>query len=84
MRMAKASSATELRIFGDLILMVQQAMNHCNAVSNNMTTYQNMYYYLEGIFNGCKVSHISKTSNKEADNLANIGSQCLLIPPGVF
>jgi hypothetical protein len=23
-------------------------------------------------------------SNKEADNLANIGSQCLPIPPGVF
>jgi hypothetical protein len=23
-------------------------------------------------------------SNEEADNLANIGSQCLTIPPGVF
>jgi hypothetical protein len=43
-----------------------------------------LYYYLEGTFNGCKVSHISRASNEEADNLANIGSQCLSIPPGVF
>jgi hypothetical protein len=43
-----------------------------------------MYYYLEGTFNGCKVSHISRTSNEEADNLANIVSQCPPVPPGVF
>jgi hypothetical protein len=49
-----------------------------------MIAYRNLYYYLEGTFDGCKVSHVSRASNKEADNLANIGSQCLLIPPGVF
>jgi hypothetical protein len=49
-----------------------------------MTAYQNLYYYQEGTFNGCKVSHISRASNEEADNLANIGSQCLPVPPGVF
>jgi hypothetical protein len=49
-----------------------------------MAAYQNLYYYLEGTFDGCEVSHISRASNKEADNLANIGSQCLLVPPGVF
>jgi hypothetical protein len=49
-----------------------------------MTAYRNLYYYLEGTFDGCKVSHISMASNMEADNLANIGSQCLPIPPGVF
>jgi hypothetical protein len=27
---------------------------------------------------------VSRASNEEADNLANIGSQCLPIPPGVF
>jgi hypothetical protein len=30
------------------------------------------------------VTHIGRESNKEADNLANIGSKCLPIPPGVF
>jgi hypothetical protein len=49
-----------------------------------MTAYRNLYYYLEGTFDGCEVSHFSRASNEEADNLANIGSQCLPIPPGVF
>jgi hypothetical protein len=49
-----------------------------------MTSYRNLYYYLEGTFDGCKVSHISRASNKKADNLANIGSQCLPLPQGVF
>jgi hypothetical protein len=59
-------------------------MNSCDAVSNNMIAYQNLYYYLKGTFDGCEVSHISRASNEEADNLANIGSQCLPVPPGVF
>jgi hypothetical protein len=49
-----------------------------------MTAYKNLYYYLEGTFDGCEVSHVSRASNEEADNLANIGSQCLPIPPGDF
>jgi hypothetical protein len=49
-----------------------------------MTTYKNLYYYLEGTFDGCKVLHVSRASNEEADNLANIGSQCLPVPQGVF
>jgi hypothetical protein len=48
-----------------------------------MTAYKNVYYYLEGTFNGCEVSHVSRASNEEANNLANIGSQCLPIPPGL-
>jgi hypothetical protein len=30
------------------------------------------------------VTHIGRDRNEEADNLANIGSKCLPIPPGVF
>jgi hypothetical protein len=59
-------------------------MNKCDAINDNMTAYRNLYYYLEGTFDGCKVSHASRASNEEADNLANIGSQCLPIPQGVF
>jgi hypothetical protein len=83
-KMAKACGATQLKIFGDSNLVVQQVMNRCDAISDNMTTYKNLYYYLEGTFDGCEVSHVSRASNKEADNLANIGSQCLPIPQGVF
>jgi hypothetical protein len=46
-----------------------------------MMAYRNLYYYLEGMFDGCEVSYVSRSSNEEADNLANIGSQCLPIPP---
>jgi ribonuclease HI len=84
MKMAKAFGATRLKIFGDSSLVVHQVMNRCDAVSDNMTSYRNLYYYLKGTFDGCKVSHISRANNEEADNLANIGSQCLPIPPGVF
>jgi hypothetical protein len=68
----------------DSNLVVQQVMNHCDDVSDNRAAYQNLYYYLEGTFDGCKVSHVSRASNEEDDNLANIGSQCLPVPPGVF
>jgi ribonuclease HI len=84
MKMAKACGATRLKIFGDSNVVVQQVMNRCDAISDNMTAYRNLYYYLEGTFDGWEVSHISRASNEEADNLANIGSQCLPIPPGVF
>jgi hypothetical protein len=84
MKMAKACGATRLKIFGDSNLVVQQVMNKCDAISDNMTTYRNLYYYLKGTFDGCEVSHVSRASNEEADNLANIGSQCLPVPQGVF
>jgi ribonuclease HI len=83
-KMAKACGATQLKIFGDSNLVVQQVMNHCDAINDNMTAYQNLYYYLEGTFDGCEVSHVSRASNEEVDNLANIGSQCLPVPLGVF
>jgi ribonuclease HI len=84
MRMAEACDATRLKIFGDSNLVVHQVMNRCDPVSDNMTAYKNLYYYLEGTFDGCEVSHVSRASNKEANTLANIGSQCLPIPSGVF
>jgi ribonuclease HI len=84
MKMAKACGATRLKLFGDSNLVVQQVMNRCDTISDNMTAYRNLYYYLEGTFDGCEVLDISRASNEEADNLANIGSQCLPVPPGVF
>jgi hypothetical protein len=59
-------------------------MNKCDAISDNMIAYRNLYYYLEGTFDGCEVLHVSRASNKEANNFATIGSQCLPVPQGVF
>jgi ribonuclease HI len=74
MNMAKSCGATRLKIFRDSNLVVQQVMTHCDVISDHMTAYCNLYYYLEGTFNGCNVSHISRASNKDSNNLANIGS----------
>ncbi|KAK1627935.1 hypothetical protein QYE76_002250 [Lolium multiflorum] len=49
-----------------------------------MVAYKEVYNELEKLFDGCEVNHISRLSNDEADILANIGSQCLAISPGVF
>jgi hypothetical protein len=59
-------------------------MKECDATCANMIAYRTMYDKLKGYFEGCEVTHIGRESNKEANNLANIGSKCLPIPPGVF
>jgi hypothetical protein len=84
MRMAKACEATRIKIHGDSNLIAQQVMKECNATCANMIAYRAMYDKLEGNFEGCKVMHIGRESNEEVDNLANIGSRCLPIPPEVF
>jgi hypothetical protein len=59
-------------------------VKECDATYANMIVYRAMYDKLKGDFEGYEVTHIDRESNKEADNLANIGSKCLPIPPGVF
>ena len=73
-RMAKACGATRLKIFVESNLAVRQVMNQCDAVSDNMIAYRDMYNNLEGSFDGWEASHISRSSNEEADMLAHIGS----------
>ncbi|KAK1614180.1 hypothetical protein QYE76_019697 [Lolium multiflorum] len=84
MKMAKACGATRLEIYGDSNLVVQQSMNLCDAVSDNMIAYRQLYQNMEAKFEGCELKHIGRASNEEADTLANIGSMCSPIPDGVF
>jgi hypothetical protein len=84
MTMAKACGATRIKIHGDSNLIAQQVMKECDATCTNMIAYRAMYDKLEGSFEGCGVTHIGRDNNEEADKLANIGSKCLPIPPGVF
>jgi hypothetical protein len=84
MRMAKAYGATRIKIHGDSNLIAQQVMKDCDATCANMITYHAMYDKLEGNFECCEVTHIGGESNKEADSLANIGSNVYLFPPWVF
>jgi ribonuclease HI len=84
MRMAKACGTTRLEIYGDSNLIVQQSMNMCDAVSDNMIAYREMSRLMEGKFEGYELKHIGRASNEEADTLANIGSACSAMPDGVF
>jgi hypothetical protein len=59
-------------------------MKQCDAVADTMSAYRDLYNKLEGEFDGCELTHIASSSNKEADALANIGSTHAPIPPGVF
>ncbi|KAK1650190.1 hypothetical protein QYE76_067995 [Lolium multiflorum] len=67
-----------------LLLYIAATPQVCDAVNDSMMAYKEVYNELEKLFDGCEVNHISRLSNDEADVLANIGSQCLAIPPGVF
>ena len=59
-------------------------MNECDAHAKNMIAYRALYNALEGEFDGCELRHVGRESNEEADRLANIGSTCAKVPPGVF
>jgi ribonuclease HI len=84
MHMEKACGATRLEIYGDSNLVVQQSINLCDVVSDNMVAYREMYRLMEGKFERCELKHIGRASNEEADTLANIGSTSSAIPDGVF
>jgi ribonuclease HI len=84
MRMAKSCGATCLDIYGDSNLVVQQSMNLCHAVNDNIIAYREMYQSIEGKFEGCELKHIGRAKNEEAYIFANIGSTCSAIPNGVF
>ena len=81
MKMAKECGADRLMIYGDSNLVVQQTMKECDATTENMIAYRNLYNIMEGSFDGCELRHIGRASNEEADTLANIGSLKLNVPP---
>src|ERR1041385_8552776 len=59
-------------------------MRNCNAIADNMAAYQKLYNELEGNFDCCELNYITRDNNTEADELANIGSTRVPVPPGVF
>ncbi|KAK1643114.1 hypothetical protein QYE76_060919 [Lolium multiflorum] len=53
---------------------IKVSMNLCDAVSDNMIAYRQLYQNMEAKFEGCELKHIGRASNEEADTLANISS----------
>ena len=48
MKMAKECGADRLMIYGDSNLVVQQTMKECDAATDNMIAYRNLYNIMEG------------------------------------
>ena len=84
MKMAKECGADRLMIYGDSNVVVQQTMKECDAATDNMIAYRNLYNIMEGNFDGCELRHVGCVSNEEADTLANIGSMKTKVPPGLL
>ena len=59
-------------------------MEDCEAVTDNMLAYQKQYNIIEGDFDGCKLNHVARVNNTEADELANIESTRGPVPTGIF
>jgi hypothetical protein len=56
-------------------------MNLCDAISDNMIAYRQMYQSMEAKFEGCELKHIGRASNEEAGAFWQIsGSTCSKIP----
>src|SRR3954452_20992243 len=58
--MARACGATRLEIYEDSNLVVQQTMNLCDAINDNIVAYREMYNILEASFevrspSGCRI-----------------------------
>jgi ribonuclease HI len=64
MCMAKACGTTRLDFYGDSNLVVQQSMNLCDSISDNMIAYRQMYQSMEAKFKGCELKHIGRASNE--------------------
>ena len=55
MRMAKACGAKRLIIYDDSKMVVNQTMHECDALSDNMISYRDLYDTLEGDFDDCEL-----------------------------
>ena len=47
-------------IYGDSNLVVQQTMKECDAATDNMIAYRNLYNIMEGNFDGCELRHVDR------------------------
>src|SRR6266508_666489 len=71
-------------IHGDSELVVNQVQKEYSCTSAKMLAYYQEVRKLEGTFDGLELTHVLRNDNKEADELAKMGSRRTPIPTGVF
>jgi ribonuclease HI len=73
-----------LDVRGDSQLVIDQVMKNASCQDDKMEAYCNAVRALEDKFYGIELNHVPLRYNKEADELAKIGSGRITVPPNVF
>jgi hypothetical protein len=84
LRIAIETGIKHLDARGNSLLVIDQVMKNANCHDDEMEAYCNAVRALEDKFYGIELNHIPRRYNEEADELANIASGRITIPPNVF
>jgi hypothetical protein len=69
---------------GDSQLVIDQVMKNASCHDDKMEVYYKVVRALEDKFYGIELNHVPRRYNEEADELANIASGRIIVPPNVF
>src|SRR5438034_6281175 len=84
LRIAISLRIRRLAVCGDSELVVNQVQKEYSCTSTKMLAYCQEVRKLEGTFDGLELTHVLRNDNKEADELAKMGSKRTPVPAGVF
>jgi ribonuclease HI len=84
LRNAIETGIKRLDVRGDSQLVIEQVMKNTSCHVEKMEAYCNIMRALEDKFYGIELNHVPRKYNEEADELANITSGWIIVPPNVF
>jgi ribonuclease HI len=84
MRLAKALGADEIIIRGNSSIIAQNEKGAGRDKAGSLAAYQDHYDTLQKRFRSCQLQYVTRTRNKQASKLADIGSAKAQIPPDAF
>jgi ribonuclease HI len=84
LRIAIETGIKRLDVRGDSQLVIDQVMKNASCHDDKMEAYCNTVRALEDKFYSVKLNHVPRRYNEEADELANIASGRITVPPNFF
>jgi hypothetical protein len=84
LRIAIETGIKHLDVRGDSQLVIDQVMKNASCHDEKMEAYCNAIHALEDKFYGIELNHVPRKCNEEADELTNIASGRITVPPNVF
>ena len=84
MRLGRASGAQNIIIRGNSCTITQNVAGASRMNRDKLVRYQDYFDMWQRRFHSCKLHHITRARNKQANMLANIGAAKAKVPPGVL